>query len=135
MERPKPTVAVIIENEKNEILLEKRNIEPYKGYWCLPGGHIEFGERAIDAAKREIKEETYLSIEPEFLFYQDEIIPRINWHCLALVFYSKVKGAKPKPQREEVKELKWYKLKDAFELNLAFKHKEILERYKKFRGQ
>jgi len=133
MKVPKPTVAVIIENERNEILLEKRNIEPYKSYWCLPGGHIEFGEKAIEAAKREIKEETYLDIKPKFLFWYEQIIPERDWHSIAFVFYSKVKKANPKPQEEEVQELKWYKLEDALRLNLAFKHGEILERYKRIR--
>jgi len=131
MERPKPTVAVIIENEKGEILLEKRNVEPYKGFWCLPGGHIEFGEKVRDVAKRETLEETGIEIEPKFLFYQNEIISEIKWHSIPFVFYSKVKDVKLKPQLNEVKELKWFKLEDAIQLTLAFKHKEILEKFKR----
>ena len=41
-----------------EVLLVKRGTPPLKGSWSLPGGRIEWGERAGDAALRELKEET-----------------------------------------------------------------------------
>ena len=47
----KTTVGAIIEGD-GKILLTKRNIEPFKGYWCLPGGHIEYFEPAKDAIIR-----------------------------------------------------------------------------------
>lgn len=128
MLRPKVTVAAIIENERGEILLEKRKIEPFKNYWALPGGHIEACETAKKAVRREVEEETGIKIKPKFLFYQDEIFPEISWHAVALVFYSKVKKAKLFPQRKEVSELKWFKIKDAVRLKLAFKAREALKK-------
>ena len=47
----------------DEVLLIRRGQPPLKGAWSLPGGRIEFGERAADAALRELKEET--SVEAE----------------------------------------------------------------------
>lgn len=41
-----------------EVLLIKRGTPPLEDSWSLPGGRIEWGERAIDAALRELKEET-----------------------------------------------------------------------------
>ena len=41
-----------------EVLLIKRNQEPFKGQWGLPGGKVEFGETLAQAAKREAFEET-----------------------------------------------------------------------------
>ena len=41
-----------------EVLLIKRNQEPFKGQWGLPGGKVEFGETLVQAAKREAFEET-----------------------------------------------------------------------------
>jgi len=41
---PKATVGAIIhpsENERSTILLTKRNVNPFKDHWCLPGGHID----------------------------------------------------------------------------------------------
>ncbi len=42
----------------DEVLLLKRNTEPLKGHWGLPGGRVELGETPKQAAIRELKEET-----------------------------------------------------------------------------
>jgi 8-oxo-dGTP diphosphatase len=57
---PIATVAAIIKNEAGKILLTRRNVDPFKGQWCLPGGHIDDNEKAFDAVIREAKEETGL---------------------------------------------------------------------------
>lgn len=41
-----------------DVLLIRRARPPLQGQWSLPGGRIEFGETAQDAALRELKEET-----------------------------------------------------------------------------
>jgi 8-oxo-dGTP diphosphatase len=41
-----------------EVLLIRRGTAPRLGEWSVPGGRIEWGERAADAALRELKEET-----------------------------------------------------------------------------
>jgi ADP-ribose pyrophosphatase YjhB (NUDIX family) len=52
----------------------ERGREPLKGYWSLPGGLVETGERLEAAVVREIFEETALRIQPTALF---EIFERI----------------------------------------------------------
>lgn len=42
----------------DEVLLIRRGAPPLEDAWSLPGGRIEWGERARDAALRELKEET-----------------------------------------------------------------------------
>lgn len=46
-----------------EVLLSQRGKDPYRGVWTLPGGHIEPGETAGEAAHRELREETGLTVE------------------------------------------------------------------------
>jgi 8-oxo-dGTP diphosphatase len=48
--------AVIFRGD--DVLLVERAKGGFAGHWSLPGGHIEPGERAIDAARREVREET-----------------------------------------------------------------------------
>lgn len=43
------------------VLLMKRNSEPFLGEWCYVGGAIEEGEKAWEAALREVREETGLT--------------------------------------------------------------------------
>ncbi|MDX8367975.1 NUDIX hydrolase [Cytobacillus sp. IB215665] len=54
-----PGSVVIIVNEQNEILLQKR----LNGNWGLPGGLMDLGESFEEVAKREVFEETGLTAE------------------------------------------------------------------------
>lgn len=46
-----------------DVLLVRRGAPPLEDAWSLPGGRIEWGERAADAALRELKEETGCTAE------------------------------------------------------------------------
>ena len=54
---PIPAVGVVC-LRGDEVLLIRRGKPPRVGEWSLPGGRIEPGERAVDAALRELSEET-----------------------------------------------------------------------------
>src|SRR5580704_15308639 len=49
---------------RGPILLAERGGQPLRGYWSLPGGLLETGERLEDAVRREVLEETGLRVEP-----------------------------------------------------------------------
>jgi 8-oxo-dGTP diphosphatase len=56
---PKLTVDGIIKKD-NKIVLIRRKFEPFKNYWALPGGFVEYNEKTENAVIREIFEETGL---------------------------------------------------------------------------
>lgn len=60
--------------EDGKILLVERGTEPLKGYWSIPGGIVETGEKLEEAIRREVREETGLDVDPYFMF---EIFERI----------------------------------------------------------
>ena len=67
--RPSPAIPVpavgVVCLRGDEVLLIRRGTPPLAGSWSLPGGRIEWGERAAAAALRELGEET--GVEAELL--------------------------------------------------------------------
>ena len=57
--------GVLIENEKGEVLLQRRSDT---GEWCVPGGALEPGETYIEAATRELSEEVGIKVSGLKLF-------------------------------------------------------------------
>lgn len=73
----------------NSIILVKRGYPPAQGRWSLPGGVVEAGERILDAAKRELYEETGITAEPLGVVYIVNDVVRdleggIRYHYLIL---------------------------------------------------
>ena len=54
-------LIVVYNNSRDKILMCKRKKEPYLGLYNFVGGHIEDGESCIDAAYRELVEETSIT--------------------------------------------------------------------------
>ena len=63
MNNPRVGVAVIVRNDKNEVLLGHRKSDLGKDTWGLPGGKLDFGEDLKDCAVRELLEETNLNAD------------------------------------------------------------------------
>ena len=58
-----PLVAVgAIVVRDDQVLLVRRGQPPSEGLWAIPGGRMELGETLQEAAEREIKEETGLTV-------------------------------------------------------------------------
>lgn len=87
---PVPTVDIIIEYRGGIVLIERRN--PPVG-WALPGGFIDHGESAEEAAVREAVEETGLELLElrQFHVYSDPARdPRL--HTITTVFVARGRG-------------------------------------------
>jgi ADP-ribose pyrophosphatase YjhB (NUDIX family) len=59
-----PAASAIVTNQEGNILLQRRSDNDL---WALPGGAMEVGETIGETAVREVKEETGLDVEPEYL--------------------------------------------------------------------
>lgn len=62
-------LAVVLRD--GQVLLAQRSKNPDRGLWGFPGGHVEWGETVLQAATRELAEETGIIAEP--LHYLDNL--------------------------------------------------------------
>ena len=101
--------ALIFGNDT--ILLVERGKEPLKGYWSLPGGLLELGEKLEAAVQREVLEETGLEVEPLGLF---ELFERImpdpegntEYHYVLADYICRVTGGKLQAA-SDVSDVRW----------------------------
>lgn len=126
MKRPAVTVdGIILFDDK--IVLIKRRKEPFRGFWALPGGFIEYGEKAEEAVIREVKEETGLDVKIEKLVgvYSD---PRRDprGHTVSICYLCKVVGGELRASSDAA-EVRIFDLKDLSSLKLAFDHAQMLK--------
>ncbi len=114
---PEPTAGALIFNEEGRIFLMKSH--KWKGKYVIPGGHIELGESAEKALKREIKEETGLKIYGiTFIGFQEFIFGKQFWkkkHFIFLDYACKTKSKNVKLSSEGQGFI-WIKPKDALKL-------------------
>ncbi|HEX5816079.1 MAG TPA: NUDIX domain-containing protein, partial [Methylomirabilota bacterium] len=54
---PRVGVGAVVLHE-GRVLLVRRGRAPALGLWSVPGGLVELGETTVDAARREVEEET-----------------------------------------------------------------------------
>lgn len=97
---PAPCNAVILENEKGEILLVKRKLAPGRGKWSLPGGFVDPGENLEESVKREMKEELGLAVVMGGIVgvYHDSYrYQGYNYPTIGTVVTAKVLEGKEKP--------------------------------------
>ena len=93
-ENPTPVVAVIARDDEGKILLIKRKIEPRKGEWALPSGFMEIEESPIEAALRELAEETGLKGKSKKLIGVYPNNSEIHGYLVTIIYEVEILGGK-----------------------------------------
>lgn len=114
------------------ILLVERAQEPLKGYWSLPGGIVEVGEKLEEAIRREVLEETGLEIEPLEMFeIFERIMPdaekRPEYHYVLMDYVCRVVGGQL-AAASDVSRAAWVKEQDLRDYRLTEGTWAVVER-------
>jgi len=122
--------AIIIRGDT--VLLVKRNKEPSKGMWSIPGGLVEIGETVKDALRREVMEECNVEVEPKELYEVVDAVSRddksaIRFHYVIVDFLSEWRGGNPMPG-SDVADAKWTPIEDLASLNLTQSARIVIEK-------
>ncbi len=109
-DRPYLAVSAVIIRD-GEFLAVRRARAPMQGLFTLPGGGVETGESLAEAAVREVREETGLTIETVALAGHREVVTRddtgrVQRHFVILTFAARWVAGEPR-LNEELLEARW----------------------------
>lgn len=101
-------IGILVEKD-GRFLFIKRKGSHGSGTWAPPGGHLDYGEEPIEAAKRECLEETgVICKDIEFITYTNDYFKDSNKHYITLWFRAKwERGDAIINSPREVEEINW----------------------------
>lgn len=128
---PEPTVGALVFHESGKILLVRSY--KWKNLLSVPGGHIELGEKAEEAIKREVKEEVGLDVIPKkLLLIQQAIYPKnflLRRHFIFLDYLCITKTVTTQIDNREIQECMWIKPETALKLDLEEYTRNLITQY------
>jgi mutator protein MutT len=108
-QNPASAAAGVVLNERCEVLLVRRAIEPFRGFWALPAGYQEIDEDPVQTVVREVREEAGLEVEVHGLLDLLYVCDDPRRPANVAVFLCRTTGGVPHPGVEE-SEARWFSL-------------------------
>ncbi len=112
-------VGIVVLNKKNKVFVARRIDNP-KNFWQMPQGGVDEGENFLDAAYRELEEETCIKNVELIKELDDTITYELPNHLLGIIWKGKYRGQKQK----------WFLMRftgDEKEINIKTKNPEFLD--------
>jgi 8-oxo-dGTP diphosphatase len=126
--RPMLTVDVVVlaaTGTSRSVLLIQRGNPPFRGSWALPGGFVEQGEQVVEAAPRELAEETGLRVgELRLLGVYDTPGRDPRGWTVSVVYLAHVPSEAVVAGGDDASDARWFATDELPEL--AFDHALIL---------
>jgi 8-oxo-dGTP diphosphatase len=115
-ENAKPCAGALVER-RGRLLLARRAVPPYKGWWDIPGGFLEADEHPEDGARREVHEETGLRVR--ILGLLGIYLDRYGGSPVMTLYYlARPVGGRERPA-DDAAELRWF-ARDELPRQIAF---------------
>ena len=113
-------LAVLVHDD--HVLLAQRRNNPDAGLWGYPGGHVEWGETVLEAAVRELREETGVNAKPlSYLTNIDLLLPgstgEVTTHFLLVAVLCDYISGTPQAA-DDVADARWVPVTDIKEKRL-----------------
>jgi ADP-ribose pyrophosphatase YjhB (NUDIX family) len=91
---------------RGRVLLARRAVPPYRGWWDIPGGFLEADEHPEDGARREVHEETGLRVR--LLRLLGVYLDRYEGvRVLTFYYVARPVGGRERPA-DDAAELRWF---------------------------
>jgi 8-oxo-dGTP diphosphatase len=113
---PKVAVGTIVANDRGQVVLVRRAIEPGYGLWVFPGGYVDKGEKVTSAAIREAREEAGLEIRIDRLLN----VYSYSGRPLVVIVYAATAIGTELSHDEECLEARWFAADEIPWTELAF---------------
>jgi len=142
-------VGIIVLNDQNKVFVAKRIDNP-KNFWQMPQGGVDEGEDFLEAAYRELKEETSIVDVKLIKEFEETLVYELPENLLGIIWKGKYRGQKQKwflmkylgndsdinikTTKPEFLEWKWIDLDMITEVVVDFKlhvYQELKEKIKK----
>lgn len=127
----KKAVAVVIENNKGEVLLTQRGRISRDEFdkWENCGGAVDSGETEEEAMKREVKEELGTGLDIKSILYKDKFTTESGSRWEVTIFSGELIGEPRVQNRDENKAIGWFKKEELDKVNLASYTREDFIRF------
>ena len=142
-------VGIVVLNKQNKVFVAKRIDNP-KNFWQMPQGGVDEGENFLNAAYRELEEETSIKKVNLIQELEGTITYELPDHLLGIIWKGKYRGQKQKwflmrfngedneinikTKNPEFLDWKWIEIDQLTEVVVKFKlhvYKEVKEKVKK----